>query len=266
MKTPACIGIENIGGRMVPIISNNSDTPIQKKITAFTNEDYLENVMINVLFGNNYCALDNVSVGTFLLKDIPPLPKSKQQIEISAILFPNMLLNVSASAINSSVRSEMCSLDLSSLTTSTVIERSNLSDIEEMFFDVLNLPSPIIGDSHYLNDLPKVVNRFYFNKAYHESFLNKSDYVLKDYSLTNEQIKALEILKSSNLFNFPIGGVIEAVQKVAYYYHIHQDAIICSTCNGFGLINIKNKLFGSSFIKTKTCPTCGGNCCVSINQ
>jgi hypothetical protein len=265
MKTPACIGIENIEGQMVPLIPKDSETPIQRKIIAFANEDNLTNVMINILYGNNYCAPDNVSVGKLILKDIPSLPKSKQQIEISVTLLPNMLLDVSASAVKSNVKAEMNNLDLSSITTPDAIERSNLSNIEEMYIDVMNLPSLTIGDSNYSNDLHKAVYRFYFNKAFHGLLLNKTYSVLLDYSLTQEQLKALEILNSPNLMDFPLGGVILAIEKIANYYNLHPNAKLCPTCNGFGYLNNEKKFFGASFVNTKNCPTCGGNCCISIN-
>jgi len=94
--TPLTLGIETLGGVMTPLISRNTTIPCKKSEIFTTAADNQTSVEIHVLQGERKMAVDNKSIGRFILDGIPPAPRGVPQIEVTFDLDANGILNVTA--------------------------------------------------------------------------------------------------------------------------------------------------------------------------
>ena len=94
--TPLSLGIETLGGVATKLIEKNTTIPTQKSEIFSTAADNQTSVEINVLQGEREMAIDNRSLGRFILDGIPPAPRSMPQIEVAFDIDANGILNVSA--------------------------------------------------------------------------------------------------------------------------------------------------------------------------
>lgn len=94
--TPLSLGIETLGGVTTKLIEANTTIPTQKTETFSTAADSQPAVEINVLQGEREIAIDNRSLGKFVLDGIPPAPRGIPQIEVTFDIDANGILNVSA--------------------------------------------------------------------------------------------------------------------------------------------------------------------------
>lgn len=94
--TPLTLGIETLGGVSTPLIERNTTIPASKSQTFSTAANNQTQVEINVLQGERPMAVDNKSLGRFILDGIPPAPRGVPQIEVSFDIDANGLLNVKA--------------------------------------------------------------------------------------------------------------------------------------------------------------------------
>ena len=94
--TPLTLGIETLGGIRTPLITRNTTIPTKKTQVFSTAADNQPGVEINVLQGEREMAIDNKSLGRFLLDGIPPAPRGIPQIEVTFDIDANGILNVSA--------------------------------------------------------------------------------------------------------------------------------------------------------------------------
>ena len=94
--TPLSLGIETLGGVTTKLIEANTTIPTQKTETFSTAADSQPAVEINVLQGEREIAIDNRSLGKFVLDGIPPAPRGVPQIEVTFDIDANGILNVSA--------------------------------------------------------------------------------------------------------------------------------------------------------------------------
>ena len=94
--TPLTLGIETLGGVMTKLIPRNTAIPSKKSETFTTAADMQTSVEVHVLQGEREFAKDNKSLGTFILRDLPPAPRGVPQIEVTFELDSNGILNVSA--------------------------------------------------------------------------------------------------------------------------------------------------------------------------
>jgi len=94
--TPLTLGIETLGGVRTPLIERNTTIPASKTQIFSTAADNQPSVEINVLQGERPMAVDNKSLGRFILDGIPPAPRGVPQIEVSFDIDANGILNVSA--------------------------------------------------------------------------------------------------------------------------------------------------------------------------
>ena len=94
--TPLTLGIETLGGVREPIIERNTTIPTSKDKTFTTAADSQTAVTINVVQGERPMVVDNVSLGTFNLTDIPPAPRGVPQINVKFDIDANGILNVTA--------------------------------------------------------------------------------------------------------------------------------------------------------------------------
>ncbi len=94
--TPLTLGIETLGGVSTPLIKRNTTIPTSASQVFSTAADNQTSVEINVLQGEREMAVDNKSLGRFMLDGIPPAPRGVPQVEVTFDIDANGIINVSA--------------------------------------------------------------------------------------------------------------------------------------------------------------------------
>ncbi len=94
--TPLSLGVEVQGGLMHVLIARNTTIPTRKQETFSTASDNQPQVEVHVLQGERKLALDNRTLGRFLLDGIPPAPRGYPQVEVTFDIDANGILHVSA--------------------------------------------------------------------------------------------------------------------------------------------------------------------------
>ena len=94
--TPLTLGIETLGSVSTPLIERNTTVPSSKSQTFSTAADNQTSVEVNVLQGERPMAVDNKSLGRFILDGIPPSPRGVPQVEVTFDIDANGILNVTA--------------------------------------------------------------------------------------------------------------------------------------------------------------------------
>ena len=94
--TPLTLSIETLGGVATPQIERNTTIPTRRSQVFSTASDSQTQVEINVLQGERPMAVDNKSLGKFILDGIPPAPRGVPQIEVTFDIDANGILKVTA--------------------------------------------------------------------------------------------------------------------------------------------------------------------------
>ncbi len=94
--TPLTLGVETKGSVMTKMIERNTTIPTRRSEIFTTAENNQSSVEIHVLQGERAMAMDNKSLGKFLLTGIPPAPMGIPQIEVTFDIDANGIVNVSA--------------------------------------------------------------------------------------------------------------------------------------------------------------------------
>ncbi|MDI6778384.1 MAG: molecular chaperone DnaK [Patescibacteria group bacterium] len=94
--TPLTVGIETLGGVRTALINRNTTVPTSKSQVFSTAADNQPSVEIHVLQGEREMAVDNKTLGRFMLDGIPPSPRGVPQIEVSFDIDANGILSVKA--------------------------------------------------------------------------------------------------------------------------------------------------------------------------
>jgi len=94
--TPLTLGVETLGGVLTPLIPRNTTIPTSKSEVFSTAQDGQTSVEIHVLQGERPMALDNKSLGKFILSGIPSAPRGTPQIEVTFDIDASGILNVAA--------------------------------------------------------------------------------------------------------------------------------------------------------------------------
>jgi molecular chaperone DnaK len=94
--TPLSLGVEVQGGLMHVLIPRNTTIPTRKAEVFSTASDNQPQVEVHVLQGERKIAVDNRTLGRFLLDGIPPAPRGMPQIEVGFDIDANGILHVSA--------------------------------------------------------------------------------------------------------------------------------------------------------------------------
>ena len=94
--TPLTLGIETMGGVRTALIERNTTIPASKSQTFSTAADSQPSVEIHVLQGEREMAVDNKSLGQFILDGIPPAPRGIPQVEVTFDIDASGILSVTA--------------------------------------------------------------------------------------------------------------------------------------------------------------------------
>src|SRR5919202_702636 len=94
--TPLTLGVETYGGVMTALIPRNTTIPTSKAESFTTAADGQTSVEVHVLQGERPMAVENKSLGRFILDGILPAPRGVPQVEVTFDIDANGILNVSA--------------------------------------------------------------------------------------------------------------------------------------------------------------------------
>ncbi len=94
--TPLSLSIETMGGVATKLIEKNTTIPTQKSQIFSTAADNQTSVEIHITQGERAMAVDNKSLGRFILDGIAPAPRGMPQVEVTFDLDANGILSVTA--------------------------------------------------------------------------------------------------------------------------------------------------------------------------
>jgi molecular chaperone DnaK len=93
---PLSLGIETMGGVATKLIDRNTTIPASRSQIFSTAADNQTSVEIHVVQGERPLAVDNRTLGRFILDGIPPAPRGVPQVEVTFDIDANGILNVKA--------------------------------------------------------------------------------------------------------------------------------------------------------------------------
>jgi molecular chaperone DnaK len=94
--TPLPLGIQSSGGTFARLIEANTTVPVSKKKIFTTVTDNQKNVRIQVYQGESPIAMENETLGEFILSGIRPARAGEPEIEVSFDIDANGIVQVSA--------------------------------------------------------------------------------------------------------------------------------------------------------------------------
>lgn len=120
--TPLTLSVETLGGVATPLIERNTTIPTRKSQIFSTASDNQNQVEIHVLQGERPMAMDNKTLGKFILDGIPLAPRGIPQIEVTFDIDANGIIKVTAQDKATS-RSQHITITASSGLSEAEVER-----------------------------------------------------------------------------------------------------------------------------------------------
>jgi len=120
--TPLSLSVETLGGVATPLIERNTTIPTRKSQIFSTASDMQSQVEIHVLQGERPLAVNNKSLGRFILDGIPPAPRGVPQVEVTFDIDANGIIKVTAQD-KATGRSQHITITASSGLSETEIEK-----------------------------------------------------------------------------------------------------------------------------------------------
>lgn len=93
---PLSLGIETMGGVATKLVEKNTTIPTSKSQIFSTAADNQTSVEIHITQGERPLAVDNKSLGRFILDGVPPAPRGVPQVEVTFDVDANGILQVKA--------------------------------------------------------------------------------------------------------------------------------------------------------------------------
>ena len=199
--TPLTLGIETLGGVREPLIERNTTIPTSKSKVFTTAADSQTAVTIHVVQGERPMAVDNVSLGSFNLTDLPPAPRGVPQIDVKFDIDANGILNVTATDLGTKKEAKI-TIEAGSKLSKDEIEK--LKQDAEKFADEDKKKKEAIDIKNeaesYIYTTEKLVNHDLKDKITQEKGIKITDAIRELKEVLNkdaEQIKTkLDALKS----------------------------------------------------------------------
>ena len=199
--TPLTLGIETLGGVREPLIERNTTIPTSKSKVFTTAADSQTAVTIHVVQGERPMAVDNVSLGSFNLTDLPPAPRGVPQIDVKFDIDANGILNVTATDLGTKKEAKI-TIEAGSKLSKDEIEK--LKQDAEKFADEDKKKKEAIDIKNeaesYIYTTEKLVNHDLKDKITQEKGIKITDAIRELKEVLNkdaEQIKIkLDVLKS----------------------------------------------------------------------
>ena len=198
---PLTLGIETLGGVREPLIERNTTIPTSKSKVFTTAADSQTAVTIHVVQGERPMAVDNVSLGSFNLTDLPPAPRGVPQIDVKFDIDANGILNVTATDLGTKKEAKI-TIEAGSKLSKDDIEK--LKQDAEKFADEDKKKKEAIDIKNeaesYIYTTEKLVNHDLKDKIAQEKGIKITDAIRELKEVLNkdaEQIKTkLDVLKS----------------------------------------------------------------------
>lgn len=95
-ELPFTISLTTLGGVATPLIRKGGHLPAEASEIFSTAEDNQTSVEVSLFLGERASASENIPVGKFHLRGIPPAPRGVPQIKIKAIVDTSLILTVTA--------------------------------------------------------------------------------------------------------------------------------------------------------------------------
>lgn len=119
---PLSLGIETMGGVATKLVEKNTTIPTSRSQVFSTAADNQTSVEIHIVQGERAMAVDNKSLGRFILDGIPPAPRGLPQVEVTFDVDANGILNVTAKD-KASGKAQTVRIEARSQLTDAEIER-----------------------------------------------------------------------------------------------------------------------------------------------
>src|SRR5690606_27346284 len=105
--TPLSLGIETVGGLMDVIVPRNTKIPSKTGRQYTTSVDGQKNLKISVFQGERNLVEHNRKLGSFILKNIPPMAAGMPKIEIRFLIDADGILTVKAEELRSETAAQI---------------------------------------------------------------------------------------------------------------------------------------------------------------
>jgi molecular chaperone DnaK len=137
---PLSLGIETMGGVATKLIEKNTTIPTSRSQTFSTAADNQTSVEIHIVQGERAMAIDNKSLGKFILEGIPPAPRGLPQIEVTFDVDANGIVNVTAKdktsgksqSIRIEARSSLTDADIAKMTADAAAHEADDKEKREL--------------------------------------------------------------------------------------------------------------------------------------